>query len=230
MGKHETRRQGRNDAETIGPLSRRLMSPESSRLTGLLGMTTTRQELIRHGSRLMRRGGYTDCGLIELLDAAGLPRGSFYHHFASKEGFAVATLEAFYAWHDVRLEMLAAETETPGAGRIIRYFELLLDRAETTPPEERGCLLALLTLEKSATSEAIRAALVGVFARWQDRVAELLRQGQDDGSIARSSDTRRLAGLLLHGWEGALLRARLERDTAPLSDFLELALPRLLEA
>jgi TetR/AcrR family transcriptional regulator, transcriptional repressor for nem operon len=193
-------------------------------------MVTTRQELIRHGSRLMRRRGYTDCGLNELLAAAGLPRGSFYHHFASKEGFAVATLEAFYAWHDVRLEMLASEADVPGGERVSRYFELLLERAESTPPEERGCLLAMLSLEKSATSDAIRSALVHVFARWQGRVAELLRQGQDDGSIAATADPWRLAGLLLHGWEGALLRARLERDTASLTDFLELGLPRLLEA
>jgi len=189
---------------------------------------STRRTLVREGSRLMRRGGYTDCGLTELLAAAGLPKGSFYHHFGSKERFGVEVVEAFYAWHDVRLEALAAETERPALDRLRSYFELLLESAEQTPADERGCLLALLSLEKSATSEELRDALLGAFARWQERITELVRQAQDEGAIDESLPAERIAGLLLHGWEGALLRARLERDTAPLADFLELGLPRLL--
>jgi TetR/AcrR family transcriptional repressor of nem operon len=188
----------------------------------------TRETLVREGSRLMRRGGYTDCGLAELLAAAGLPRGSFYHHFGSKERFAVSVVEAFYAWHDVRLERLAAQTGTPALDRLRAYFELLRERAEQTPAGERGCLLALLALEKSTTSDEIRAALLDAFARWQERVAELVRQAQAEGAVAPTLPAERAAGLALHAWEGALLRARLERDTAPLVDFLELGLPRLL--
>jgi TetR/AcrR family transcriptional repressor of nem operon len=188
----------------------------------------SRKTLVREGSRLIRRVGYTDCGLAELLDSAGLPRGSFYHHFGSKEGFAVAVAEAFYGWHDVRLERLAADTGTPAVERLRSYFELLLERAEQTPADERGCLLAMLALEKSATSEELRGALVDAFGRWQERVAELVRQAQADGAIDPDRSPERTAGLLLHAWEGALMRARLERDTGPLVDFLELGLPRLL--
>jgi TetR/AcrR family transcriptional repressor of nem operon len=176
----------------------------------------------------MRRGGYTDCGLVELLDAAGLPRGSFYHHFGSKEGFAVEVVEAFYAWHDVRLEDLAGDTSRPAVHRLRSYFELLLDRAGQASTEERGCLLAMLSLEKSATSEPIRAGLRSAFARWQERIAELVRQAQDEGAVDRDIPPERLAALLLHSWEGALVRARLERDVQPLADFLQLGFPRLV--
>jgi len=176
----------------------------------------------------MRRGGYTDCGLTELLTAAGLPRGSFYHHFESKERFGVEVVEAFYEWHDVRLEQFAAESGRPAVERLRSYFELLLERAERAPIEERGCLLALLALEKSATSDDLRAALVDAFAHWQERVAELVQQAQAEGAVEPALPAERVAALLLHGWEGALMRARLERDTAPLADFLELGLPRLL--
>lgn len=189
---------------------------------------TTRKTLVREGSRLMRRGGYTDCGLVELLETAGLPRGSFYHHFGSKERFAVEVVEAFYGWHDVRLERLGAETGAPAVERLRSYFELLLERAESTPADERGCLLALLALEKSATSEDLREALRSAFGRWHERIAELVRQAQAEGAVAPSLSAERVAGLLLHGWEGALMRARLEGDTAPLVDFLDLGFPRLL--
>lgn len=188
---------------------------------------TSRDALIAEGSRLMRRVGFTDAGLTELLAAAGLPKGSFYNYFGSKEAFGIEVVEAFYAWHDRVLAELAA-ADGSALDRLRRYFELLLDRSRKTPPEQRGCLLAMLALEKSATSEALRAAVERSFARWQERLAELLRQAQATGELAPDEGAGRLAALLLHGWEGALLRARLEGETWPLEDFLAAGLPRLL--
>jgi TetR/AcrR family transcriptional repressor of nem operon len=188
----------------------------------------TRRKLIREGSRLIRVGGYTDCGLTELLESAGLPRGSFYHAFPSKETFGVEVVRAFYASHDARLDELASDRKSPALARLRRYFELLFDRATRTTDDERGCLLAMLALEKSATSPVLRAALLDAFGRWQARIEGLLREALESGELAPGDDPARLAGLLLHAWEGALLRARLERELWPLADFLDLAFPRLL--
>jgi len=176
----------------------------------------------------MRRVGYTDCGLTELLAGAGLPKGSFYNYFASKEQFAVEVLDVYFGWHDRLLEQLAADRDASGIERITQYFATLRESAEQSDPEERGCLIAMLSLEKSATSAPLRQALEGVFARWQGRLAAILRQASAKGELADDEDVERLAALLLHTWEGALLRARLERETWPLDDYLATALPRLL--
>ncbi|MCC6223880.1 MAG: TetR family transcriptional regulator C-terminal domain-containing protein [Thermoleophilia bacterium] len=188
---------------------------------------TSRGLLVAEGSRLIRRVGFSDAGLGELLAAAGLPKGSFYNYFPSKEAFGVEVAETFYAWHDRALAELAA-AEGPALARLRVYFERLLDATRRAPPEEWGCLLAVLALEKSASSEPLRAAVASSFARWQERAAELLSQAQAAGELGAAEDPGRLAGLLLHGWEGALLRARLEREPWPLEDWLEAALPRLL--
>lgn len=178
----------------------------------------------------MRRVGYTDCGLTELLGEAKLPKGSFYNYFPTKEAFAVEVVEAFYDWHDRLLAGLAGDFSRPALSRVEEYFRTLLDEAERVDPAERGCLIALLALEKPATSEPIRQALCGAFRRWQDRLVELLCEAQGSGELAGNEDAERLASLLLHTWEGALLRARLEQDTWPLADFVSTALPRLLRA
>ena len=177
----------------------------------------------------MRRVGYTDCGLTELLGEAKLPKGSFYNYFPTKEAFAVEVVAAFYDWHDRLLGKLVEDISRPALVRVEEYFRTLLDEAERADPAERGCLIALLALEKPATSEPIRQALCGAFHRWQDRLAELLRQAQESGELT-GEDAELLASLLLHTWEGALLRARLEQDTWPLADFVSTALPRLLRA
>lgn len=188
---------------------------------------TSRAVLVAEGSRLVRRVGYTDAGLGELLAAAGLPKGSFYNYFPSKEAFGVEVVAAFYAWHDRVLAELA-EAEGSPLGRLHAYFERLLDATRRSPPERWGCLLAMLALEKSATSEPLRAAVARSFACWQERLAALLRQAQAAGELEPAEDAGRLSALLLHGWEGALLRARLEREPWPLEHWLAAALPRLL--
>ena len=131
---------------------------------------TSRALLVAEGSRLMRRVGFTDAGLGELLATAGLPKGKLYNYFPSKEAFGVEVAEAFYGWHDRALAELAEGEGSPLA-RLGAYFELLLDATRRSPSEQWGCLLAVLALEKSTTSEALRGAVARSFARWQERVA-----------------------------------------------------------
>ena len=92
-----------------------------------------------------------------------------------------------------------------------------------------GCRSIIVTSALASEGKSTTAANLAVaFARWQERIAELVRQAQAEGAVEPSLPAARVAGLLLHGWEGALMRARLERDIAPLADFLELGFPRLL--
>ena len=169
-------------------------------------MTTrdSRQTLVREGSRLIRRVGYTDCGLVELLSAAKLSRGSFYNYFGTKEAFAAEVVEAFYDWHDVRLEALCNDLGTPARDRLRQYFELLLERADRADDAERGCLLAMLALEMSATSAVLRDAVRNAFACWQERIAELLRQAQAEGTFILRDQVRLVAILLTRDLEGVL--------------------------
>ncbi len=57
---------------------------------------STRDHLLDVGVELMHRNGYKATGLTEILQAAGVPKGSFYHHFGSKEDFAAAALEKYF--------------------------------------------------------------------------------------------------------------------------------------
>jgi TetR/AcrR family transcriptional repressor of nem operon len=187
----------------------------------------SRAALIEHGTRLMLRSGYAGTGLVELLRAAGVPKGSFYHHFESKEAFGVELAEHYYAWHDQRLASLLAEKERSPLERLRSYFELLMRRAREASPEARGCLLAMLALEMAGSSESLRATVSDAFRRWQARLAELLRQAQVAGELAPEQDPQPLAAMLVEAWEGALMRARASRDLDSLRNSLELAFSRL---
>jgi TetR/AcrR family transcriptional repressor of nem operon len=189
--------------------------------------TSTRADLIEQGTQLMLRSGYAGSGLVELLRAAEVPKGSFYNHFASKEAFGVELVQHYYARHDRALASLLAETERSPLARLRTYFELLLQRAIDASPQARGCLLGMLALEMAGSSEPLRASVSDAFGRWQARLAELLRQAQVAGEVAPEQDPQPLAAMLISGWEGALMRARASRDLDALRTSLDLLLSRL---
>jgi TetR/AcrR family transcriptional repressor of nem operon len=157
----------------------------------------SRAALVEHGTQLMLRSGYTATGLVELLHAAGVPKGSFYNHFASKETFGVEIVRRYYAEHDRLLTSLAAQTDRGPLERVRSFFEVLLQRAVDARPEVRGCLLGMLALEMAASSEPVRESVSDAFARWQAGLAELLRQARDAGELAPDQDPQQLAGMLL---------------------------------
>jgi TetR/AcrR family transcriptional repressor of nem operon len=183
----------------------------------------SRAALVEHGTQLMLRSGYAGIGLAELLQAAGVPKGSFYNHFDSKEAFGVELVRQYYAEHDGLLASLLTQTDRSPVERLRSYFELLLQRATEASPHARGCLMGMLALEMAGSSEPLRAAVDEAFRAWQARIAELVRQGQVAGELAPEHDPQPLAAMLLEGWEGALMRARASRDLAGLRTSLELA-------
>jgi TetR/AcrR family transcriptional repressor of nem operon len=183
----------------------------------------SRAALVEHGTQLMLRSGYAGIGLAELLRAAGVPKGSFYNHFDSKEAFGVELVRLYYAEHDRLLASLLTQTDRSPVERLRSYFELLLQRATEAGPRARGCLMGMLALEMAGSSEPLRAAVNEAFRAWQARIAELLRQAQVAGELAPEHDPQPLAAMLLESWEGALMRARASRDLEGLRTSLELA-------
>jgi TetR/AcrR family transcriptional repressor of nem operon len=188
----------------------------------------SRSALLEHGTQLMLRSGYAGTGLVELLGAARVPKGSFYNHFASKEEFGIALVRRYYDRHDRLLADLIAQTGRSPLERVRSYFEDALRDAAGARPQARGCLMAMFALEMSGCSEPLREAVSDTFSRWQARVAELLRQAQIAGELDPAQDPQPLAAMLLEGWEGALMRARVSHDLEGLRTFIELGLDRLL--
>jgi TetR/AcrR family transcriptional regulator, transcriptional repressor for nem operon len=189
--------------------------------------TNSRADLLEQGTQLMLRSGYAGTGLVELLQAAGVPKGSFYNHFGSKEAFGVAVVLHYYGWHDRLLTSLTAESDRSPLERLRSYFERLLERAVDASPQVRGCLMGMLALEMAGSSEPLRASVSDAFRRWQARLAELLRQAQVAGELAPEHDPQPLAAMLIESWEGALMRARASRDLDALRSSLDLLFSRL---
>ncbi|MDD2856614.1 MAG: TetR family transcriptional regulator C-terminal domain-containing protein, partial [Desulfuromonadaceae bacterium] len=94
---------------------------------------------------------------------------------------------------------------------------------------KRGCLAGNLGQEMGALPESFREQLKAVFQDWQSRFAACLEEVKEVGDISADADCQQLAATFWIGWEGAILRAKLEGSPYPLdlyADFFLSGLPR----
>lgn len=179
----------------------------------------TKAHIISVGTDMISLHGYNATGLDAILKKASVPKGSFYHYFGSKEEFGLAVIENFNERYERRLDThLGAKGVTP-LNRIRNFLESGLERL-TQVHCTRGCLVGNLGQELADQNERFRSRLDEIFCSWRDKLAVCLREAQDGGELAANLDPETIAGFILSGWEGALLRAKVMKSPQPLQDFI----------
>jgi TetR/AcrR family transcriptional regulator, transcriptional repressor for nem operon len=191
-------------------------------------LRNTRDHLLQVGLRLIRSLGYASTGVKEILDEADVPKGSFYHHFASKEAFAKEVLELYVRGENERAQRILQDGKAAPLKRLRRYFEELITVYGPTA-KISGCLIGNLSLEMADHSDSIQSVLHLSFSNWQRGVAGILQEAIERGDLARSNKPQELASFLLNSYEGALLRSKADRSSKPLENFLHFAFNVLLK-
>ncbi|TDT44213.1 TetR family transcriptional regulator [Halospina denitrificans] len=188
----------------------------------------TREHIIQSGAELILRNGFRATGINTVLDEAGVPKGSFYYYFKSKNDFGLAVIDAYAESYRERLDAtLGDDTRTP-----LERIRLYLDTAAgdvAASDYSKGCLIGNLGQELAAQNDAFRERLNDVFAAWEQRFRDCIAEGQQQGEVASELDPREAASLLLSGWQGALLRSKLTRSSEPLTHFRNLLFSRVLQ-
>jgi TetR/AcrR family transcriptional repressor of nem operon len=184
-----------------------------------VGRTSDAKEKILTAARsLIEARGYSALGVAEICAAAGVPKGSFYHFFASKEALALAVVDEHWAaqqrdWTQV-LDGDAAPLE-----RLRQLFEQT-EAAQRTAQQGcgsvLGCLFGNLTLELSNQTEAVRARLQEIFEAQIDMVEAVVAEARDRGEVT-VTDTRESARAVVAQLEGQVLFAKLDNNTGRLS-------------
>jgi TetR/AcrR family transcriptional repressor of nem operon len=175
----------------------------------------TREHILAIGEAIILGKGYTAVGLAEILSQAGVPKGSFYHYFQSKEGFGVEMLKRYFDQYDQGVVEILQNGEGSGRARLLRYFQHWYDRYNTEPCHQ-GCLAVKLSGEVSDLSEPMRKALADGMCRIVSRLADTIREAQQDGSLARQIDAEHCAQVLYSLWIGASLLNKVRHCIAPL--------------
>jgi TetR/AcrR family transcriptional repressor of nem operon len=187
---------------------------------------SSRDHLIESALETMHRQGFNGTAVQDITDAAGLPKGSFYNYFESKEALALEVIDRYAKQEAERASVLSDESISP-VERLRRYFaSLAANLAEQN--YDRGCLMGNFSTELADQSRLIRDRLSSNFAAWSRQIEGCIRDGQKAGEISRDIDPRVLAAFLLNSFEGAILRMKVEKDGSPLDHFMTLVFWRVL--
>lgn len=189
---------------------------------------STRDHLVEVGEELMHQRGYNATGLSDILKAADVPKGSFYHHFGSKEEFAAAALDSYIAREAKHSAAVLTDSGIPPLKRLRQYFTELIETSGQKGAIP-GCMMGRFSLEIAAESPELRTKISNAFQRWQHKISTVIDQAVAEGELPAGTDAESLAGFLLNSWEGALLRSQAEKSDAPLELFLRYALDVLAQ-
>jgi len=190
---------------------------------------TTKENLIAVGLKLIQMTGYTGTGINQVLEAADLPKGSFYHHFSTKDEFVMEVIRRYAAGEQERWERLLGHSNLSPLKKLRKYFKELIARYGRRGGPIAGCLLGNLSLEIAGQNTEIRNLIKDAFDAWQDAISTTIREAMDQHELPETTRADDLAALLVNGWEGAQVRAKAEQNDKPLELFFNNAFDVLLK-
>jgi TetR/AcrR family transcriptional repressor of nem operon len=177
---------------------------------------SVRQHILSTGREIIVRKGYSAVGLNEILSAAGVPKGSFYHYFKSKELFGKALLEDYVDGYLAELDGMLAAGGT-GLARLMRYWDSWMVPGDDACAGSK-CLVVKLSGEVADMSEAMREVLLQGTNRIVQRLADCVAAGIADGSVSAGLAPPQTALALYEMWLGAALLTKLRREPSALEN------------
>jgi TetR/AcrR family transcriptional repressor of nem operon len=182
--------------------------------TSQLHSNEIRDHILATGQRIMAGKGFSAVGLNEILTDAGVPKGSFYHYFSSKEAFGVDMLARYF---DDYLAELDATLSKPGltmAQRLMNYWQLWRESQSFSDCQGK-CLAVKLGAEVADLSDSMRGTLQTGTAGIIARLADALEAGVEEGSLSIDDKPSRVAESLYQLWVGASVMVKIVRNTGP---------------
>lgn len=188
----------------------------------------TKDRLIQAGIEAMLAKSYHSVGIKEILDSVGVPKGSFYHYFKSKEEFGIAIIDTFAKEHATVIQSCIDDRTKSPLERLLGSFSACL----TYYPEQghrNNCLIAKLSHEVIHESPNMRAAIHNAFDMWQAMYARMIREAQNAGEISPSLDPKELAAFLHNSWEGAVMMMQVQKSYDPIKTHIDFVFGKLLQ-
>jgi TetR/AcrR family transcriptional repressor of nem operon len=173
-----------------------------------------RTHIVAVGQRIMAGKGFSAVGLNEILAEASVPKGSFYHYFASKDAFGKALLDSYFAAYLAEMDATLGQTGVPMAACLMQYFASW--QANQSFSDCQGkCLAVKLAAEVADLSEAMRLTLKQGTSGIITRLGSAIERGIGDGSLKVDGTPDQVAEMLYQQWLGASVMVKIVRSTAP---------------
>ncbi len=189
--------------------------------------TTTREHILACGGRIVHHKGFTATGLQEILQAAGVPKGSFYFYFKSKEEFGLALVDHYQNGFAAQVRPILTDMDKPPLERLANFFLWFRNHFE----QEgfiKGCPIGNLVQEMGDVNPAFREKLNHSLEGLARFIARLLQEAGERGELPARLEPEATARYILSAWQGALIRMKAVAGPEPLDTFQHMTFAVLL--
>ncbi len=193
----------------------------------LMAKPSNREKILAEGLRVVHERGFGGASVRDIVQAAGVPQGSFTNHFASKEAFGLEIIELYLANSRAVMRDTLRNDSLPPLERLAAYIDAGKNRLNRDNMRN-GCLFGNFTAEACDHSDAIRGRLVEIFAEVQDSIAYCLKAAVKAGELRADFDCDQIAGFIVSSLQGANLLAKAERSAAPVQRFQDILFSTVL--
>ena len=183
-----------------------------------IALSNTKEHLLTTGYKLIAQKGFTAVGIKQILDTAGVPKGSFYHYFASKEAFGEAIISHYFTQYKQRLDIIGSQNVS-AQQKLYDYFQNWYDTQQNNCDHEK-CLVVKLSAEVADMSEPMRKALHAGYQQTITWLATQIKAGWADNSVPRPDNiaAESMAKRWYFAWLGASLIAKISQTDTPLAE------------
>ncbi|WP_328585519.1 TetR/AcrR family transcriptional regulator [Morganella psychrotolerans] len=172
--------------------------------------------------------GYMTSDINGILKKVGVPKGSFYYYFESKEQFGLEIMHSYDNYFSHLLDKCLCDPELPPLARIEKFYQSAKAGMEKYN-WLRGCLVGNLGQEVANLPDGYGEILNTIISGWQKKVEICLLDAQAMNTIPAGTDCRLMAAFFWMGWEGAVMRAKLTRNSEPLDLFISVFINKIIK-
>jgi TetR/AcrR family transcriptional repressor of nem operon len=188
-----------------------------------LARPSSRNAIFEAGMNLFIERGFHACSVQDITDSAGVPKGSFYNHFKSKEALAAEIVTEYGKGNTDR--SILTNPAAPALTRLKKHFAALNEYFSRC---NDGCLVGKFMAEVSDDTPQIRERLLKVLSVWGEQISSAVAEGQEEGTIRSDLKAGDLAAFLIDSYEGAILRTRVEKSPRALKSFVKVVFSSIL--
>ena len=184
-------------------------------------------DIIAKSRDIMYLKGYNATGVQEIADAAGIPKGSFYNYFKNKEQFAIELMDCYCQEGCAQMDSIFAMKELTPLARISLMFDTMIEHFTRDEKFTKGSFIGNISQEMGDMSELISKSAEDNYREIVAHIKGVLQEAKDEGEIRESLDLDKMANFMLNSKEGAMVRMKASKDSAPLRVFKDMIMELL---
>jgi TetR/AcrR family transcriptional repressor of nem operon len=192
-----------------------------------MSRVSNKDRLLDHGLKVVLERGYVGASVRDIVEAAGVPQGSFTNHFASKEAFSLEILDRYFANSRLMMADTLRNDALPPLKRLRAYIDASI-AAIKNHGTKNGCLVGNFAAEASDHSEIVRKRVSVIYAEVREAVTDCLKAAVKDGELPKNLKTGEIATFIVTGLQGAWLVSKVERDLAFAENFKKILFSHVL--